>query len=323
MALTDAVVMAIAAQAVTAAVPLLLAGLGELVAQRAGVLNVGIEGLMLTGCIGGYLGAVLSGSAFVGLLVAVLAGAVLALLFALVTVRLRCDQIVAGMAINLLAVGLSGTAWLVAQGHGYGDLPASAGFARSGLALFGADAAAWLAGLPVLGPLLFAQYGLFHVTVLLALALWWLLRATRAGLILRALGEAPDACAAAGIDVLRWRLLAVVVAGACAGAAGAYLSIMRTHGFTPLMTGGAGFLVLALVIFGRWSVPGLLAGCLLFGALDSLQQHLQGSGLNDVVPYQAFKALPYVVALLALAVLRKANAGPSALGQPWPGRGEP
>ena len=318
MTLADGLAVAIAAQAVTAAVPLALAGLGELAAQRSGVLNVGIEGLMLAGCIAGYAGAVLSGHAAVGLISAVVAGATLAALFALVTVRLRADQIVAGMAINLLAVGLSGTAWLVLQNHGYGDLTAEAGFTRRGFMLFGSDVAGWLSALPVLGPVLFAHYGLCHVVIVLACALWWMLRATRAGLVLKALGESPDACAAAGIDVQRWRTLTVIAAGGCAGAAGAYLSIMRTHGFTPLMTGGAGFLVLALVIFGRWSVPGLIAGCLLFGALDSLQQHLQGLGYNDVVPYQAFRAMPYVVALLALAVLRKANAGPAALGQPWP-----
>lgn len=312
MPLNDLLLVAVAAQAVTAAVPLVAAGLGELAAERAGVINVGIEGLMLAGCIGGFAGAVLAGTAWVGLLAAVAAGMALALLFALATVLGRADQIVAGMAINLLAVGGSGAAWVALQAHGLAELPAAAGFARAPLG----QAAG---GLPLLGPLLFDQYAALWVVAALAAAAWWALRATRAGLVLCALGEAPDACAAAGVRVLRWRVLVLVAAGALAGLAGAYLSIMRTHGFTPLMTGGMGFVVLALVIFGRWRVGGLVAGCLGFGAIDSLQQQFQGSGLNEVVPYQVFKALPYLVALAALALLSRGGGGPAALGRPWPG----
>lgn len=308
MAVNDLLLVAVAAQAVTAAVPLILAGLGELAAERAGVINIGIEGLMLAGCIGGFAGAVLTGSAWVGLLVAVAAGMALALLFAAATVLGRADQIVAGMAINLLAVGGSGTAWMVLQARGLGDLPQSAGFAR-------APVGDLLGTLPVVGPLLFDQYVLMWVAAALTVAAWWGLRATRAGLVLTGLGEAPDACVAAGVNVRRWRVLVLVAAGVLAGLAGAYLSIMRTHGFTPLMTGGMGFVVLALVIFGRWRVGGLVAGCLGFGAIDSLQQQLQGSGLTSVVPYQVFKALPYVVALIALAMLSRGRGGPAALGR--------
>ena len=312
MAINDLLLVAVAAQAVTAAVPLVVAGLGELAAERAGVINIGIEGLMLAGCIGGFAGAALTGSAWIGLLVAVVAGSALALLFAAATVLGRADQIVAGMAINLLAVGGSGTVWMALQARGLADLPQTAGFARAPVG----DA---VRDLPLLGPLLFDQYALMWVAVGLVGLAWWALRATRAGLVLTGLGEAPDACAAAGVDVRRWRMVVLIAAGALAGLAGAYLSIMRIHGFTPLMTGGMGFVVLALVIFGRWRVGGLVGGCLGFGALDSLQQHLQGSGLNNVVPYQVFKALPYVVALIALALLSRGRGGPAALGRPWPG----
>jgi simple sugar transport system permease protein len=289
-------ILSIALQSCLAATPLVLAGLGELVAERAGVINVGIEGLMLTGCIAAFAIGVVSGSGALAVVAAVAASAGLAAIFALATVKAKVDQIVCGMAINLLAVGASGLAWQVLQGTGRDELPESAQFA----------------------PLLFGQYGIGYVAVVLAVVLWMALRWTRGGLIVRALGDAPDACAASGIGVLKWRFFCVVAAGACAGAAGSYLSIMRVHKFLPDMTGGKGFLVLALVIFGRWNVAGLVAGCLLFGALDSLQQHLQGQGGG--IPYQAYKALPYVMALVALAALSRSAPGPARLGQPWPER---
>ena len=316
--MNEMLVVVLMAQAVTAAVPIMLAGIGELCAQRAGVINVGIEGLMLTGCIGGFLGAALSGHACIGLLVAISAAAVLAALFAWVAITMRTDQMVAGMAINLLAVGGSGTAWLIAQSHGFAELPADAGFSRSAIPFIDPLAQAWLRDLPLIGPLLFDQYVLAPLTVVAAVAAWWMLRSTRTGLIIHALGDAPDACAAAGIAVQRWRFAMIVVAGGMAGAAGAYLSIMRTHGFSPMMTGGNGFVVLALVIFGRWRVLGLAAACLSFGFIDALQSHLQSRGLNQVVPYQLFQALPFIVALLALALMRRGTNGPRTLGQIWP-----
>jgi simple sugar transport system permease protein len=299
-------------------VPLVLAGVGETLAQRAGVLNIGIEGLMLTGCIAGYTGAALSGCAWSGLAAAMVAGAWLAAVFAWATVVMRCDQIVAGMAINLLAVGGSGTLWLVAQGHGFAELPANAGFYRGIVPGISASTQAWLGELPLLGPLVFDQYGLAPMAALIAGAAWWLLKYTRVGVIIHALGDAPDACAANGVAVRRWRMGLVIVAGALAGTAGAYLSIMRTHGFSPVMTGGVGFVVLALVIFGRWHLGGLLAACVGFGLIDALQSHLQSRGLNAMVPYQLFQALPFIVALIALSTMRQGTTGPRLLGQAWP-----
>jgi len=283
---------ALAIQTVLCASPLVLAGLGELLVERCGVINLGIEGMMLSGCVAGFAVATTTGNPWLGLAAAIAAGMATAGLFALATVWARVDQIVCGMALNLLAVGGSGAAWRLLQAHNYADMPATAGFSQP-LAL------AWVA-------------------VLMAAMTWWMLRATRAGLIVRSLGEAPSACAAAGIDIRWWRTSAVLLGGACAGAAGAYLSIMRTHSFVPEMTGGAGFLVLALVIFGRWSVPGLILGCLLFGAVEALQQELQARGMTSVIPWQALKAAPYVVALIALAIVAKGSTGPSALGRPWP-----
>lgn len=315
--MNDALVVLIAAQAITAAVPLVLAGTGEALAQRAGVLNVGIEGLLLAGCIAGYAGAVLSGCAWCGLAAALIAGGLLAALFAWATVVMRLDQIVVGMAINLIAIGGSGTAWLVLQGGGYEALTAEAGFSRGVVPFIGPQTQAWLAGLPLVGPLVFDQYALAVATAVLAVLARWLLRSTRIGLVIQALGDAPDACAANGIGVRRWRFALVVLAGLLAGAAGAYLSIMRTHGFNPLMTGGMGFVILALVIFGRWRIGLLALACLGFGLIDALQSHLQSRGLNAVVPYQVFQAAPFIVALMALACMRRGTSGPRMLGIPW------
>jgi general nucleoside transport system permease protein len=279
-------------QTVLTAAPLVLAGLGETLVERSGVLNLGIEGMMLTGCIAGFAAASISGNPWLGLGCALAAGAGMAAIFAIATVWAKADQIVCGMALNLLALGGSGTVWQLLQAHGHADLGATAGFS-------GPWSMVWAAGL-------------------WSCAAWWMLRTTRAGIVLRALGEAPVACAAAGIDVRWWRTATLLHGGICAGTAGAYLSLMRTHSFVPEMTGGSGFLVLALVIFGRWTILGLVAGCLLFGAVEALQQHLQGRGMTAALPWQLFKAAPYVVALIALAMVAKGRPGPAALSQPWP-----
>ncbi len=294
-------VAGVAQAACTAAVPLLLAGTGELVAERAGVINIGLEGLILAGCIGGFAGAVLGG-AWLGVGGAIAAGMLVAGLFAVAVVYARVDQIVAGMAVNLLAFGGAGTVWHALQDAGRDSLPPGAGFDRIALG----------------GPIVFDQHGLGWLALGLVAATGWMLARTRAGLVLRALGEAPEACAVAGIDVLRWRFAAVLGCGALAGLAGAYLSIMRTHSFAPDMSGGLGFLVLALVIFGRWRIAGLVVGCLGFGLIDAVQQQLQGAGAAGAVSYRLFQAMPYLAALIALAVVRGQGNGPAQLGRPWP-----
>jgi simple sugar transport system permease protein len=309
-------------QALTASVPLGTAGLGELVAERAGIINVGLEGLMLIGCIAAYVGAHAAGTAAggaAGIAAAALASMALAAVFAFMTVWWRTDQIVTGTAINLLAAGLSTTLWAYLEPR-MAELPIGTGFERHPLGA--------LANIPIVGPILFDQYALFYVLVVALLLVGLVLSRTRLGLILRALGEAPDACDAMGIDVRWWRTGAVVFTGLCAGVAGSYLSIMRDHQFAPNMTGGQGFLVLALVIFGRWRIGGLIAGCVFFGAVENLQQFLQSSesfrlflqahvGIERL-PYQYFKMLPYLAALVALGAFARGRAGPACLGQPWP-----
>ncbi len=285
-------------QALAAATPLALAGIGELVAERAGVINIGIEGLMATGAIAASAAGAASGNAWLAVAAAILAALLLGAVFASATVLARVDQIVCGMAINLMALGASATLWAVLQAHDLDRLPGQAGFE----------------------PLLGGVYGLTGVGVVLALAVAAMLRWSRAGIIIRALGDAPEACEAAGISVRRWRFVLVVLAAGLAGLAGSFFSIMRVHQYTPGTTGGSGFLALALVIFGRWRVWGLLAGCLFFGVLGSLELQMQADALNRMVPHQVLQCLPYLASLLALAALSRSAPGPVQLGQPFPER---
>jgi simple sugar transport system permease protein len=297
-------------QSLTAATPLLLAGTGELVAERAGVLNIGIEGLMIAGAISGYAAVTVTGNTHAALPAAIAAGMLLAALFALVTIYAKADQIVAGTALNLLAFGASTTAWSYLQKR---PAPLHPPTFYEPLAL------PLLSRIPLLGEIAFTQYALFYAALLLALTVHLLLKYTRLGLIVTALGDAPDAADALGIRVRRARGLAVLFAGACAGAAGAYLSTMRNHTFQLNMTAGQGFLVLALVIFARWSLPGLFAATCLFGALDALQSTLASlPGATARIPHQLFDMLPYAATLLALAFLSTNNASPLHLTKPWP-----
>ncbi|HVT79562.1 MAG TPA: ABC transporter permease, partial [Phycisphaerae bacterium] len=233
-----AITTLILTQTLKSSTPLLVAGFGELLAQRAGVINVGIEGTMLMGAIAAFAAATLAG-AFWAFPAAIAAGVLMAVLFALATVWFRADQIVTGTALNILAGGASLTAWRLLQN-------------TSAPPLFNPLPARFLAPIPFVGTALesiFSQYALFWIAVPLALALALLMRHTRAGLVIRSLGDAPDACAAAGIRVRLHRSLILLFAGAASGTAGAYLSTMRNHSFQPNMTSGQGFLVLALVIF--------------------------------------------------------------------------
>lgn len=297
-------------QSLTAATPLLLAGAGELVAERTGVLNIGIEGLMIAGALAAYAAVTTTGHTHAALPAAIAAGVLLAALFALVTIYAKADQIVAGAALNLLAFGASTAAW-----RSLDQLPKP----TTRPTFYEPYALPYLSRIPLLGDLLFTQYGLFYATLLLTLALYLLLKFTRLGLIVTALGDAPDAADAMGIRVRRSRALALLFAGACAGAAGAYLSTMRNHSFQINMTAGRGFLVLALVIFARWSLPGLFAATLLFGALDALQSTLASlPGATSRIPHQLFEMLPYATTLLALAFLSTNNASPLHLTKPWP-----
>jgi simple sugar transport system permease protein len=277
------------AAAVRVATPLLLAALGETVAERAGVINLGIEGAMLCGALASAIGSAWGG-AWVGVAAALAAGAAASAVFALVAIRGKADQIITGTAITLGAVGLTGAVYRAVFG--------AAGAALSILTLPSIPIPGF-SRIPLLGPALFAQ----PVTTYLAFAavplLWWLLNRTREGLAMRAAGESLAGARAAGIQIAAVRTRATIIGGAFAGVAGASLVLAQVGTFAERMTAGRGFVAIAIVVLGRWSPVGVLAAALLFGAATALQYLLQALGLD--VPYQLFLMLPYLLVLLALA----------------------
>ena len=288
------------------AVPLLFAALGELIAERAGVLNIGIEGEMLCAAFFGFWAAHASGSTPLGILAGVAAGAALAAAFGWIAVVRRADQVVTGMAANLVAVGLTASL--------YRGLFGQTGSALT-VTMLPAMALPGLSRAPVVGPVLFNQNALVYLCLLLVPATAWMLQRTATGLTLRAVGEEPRAVDAAGIDVTLTRFLAVVAGGALAGFGGAYLSLASANTFTEGMSSGRGFIALSIVLFGRWSPWGVLGASLLFGGANALQFVLQSQGYR--IPYQFLLALPYVVTLIVLAGASRGRKAPAALARPY------
>ena len=289
--------------AVAGATPILLAALGELVAERAGVLNVGVEGMMAGGACLGALVATATGSPVLGVGAAVLAGALLALVHALPVVYLRVNQVVSGLAVLALGSGLS-----AALGQRQVGLP-SPSFAR------------WeppgLSKIPLLGPALFQQHALVWLGLLLALAVGLALSRTRAGLILQFCGERPRLVDALGVDVAAVRVGAAVFGGAMAGLGGAAISLAETPTWTEGMVAGRGWIALANVIFSGWSTRGVVLGAWLFGGLVALQFRAQAFGVE--VNAYALKMLPYLATIAVLAVTARRGRGgaPAELGQPY------
>ncbi|HEY0073061.1 MAG TPA: ABC transporter permease [Abditibacteriaceae bacterium] len=272
--------------ALALAAPLLLAALGELIGERAGVLNIGLEGLMLVGAFAGAAASFYWNCAWIGLFAAIVAGVLLASVFALIAVSWRADAIIVGTGLNLLALGLTGV------GHRY--------FIEKFQAYESVE----------LPQILFGVFG-----VVLALFLWWFLRRTQIGLQLRAVGEYPQAAETAGVNVQSTRWLATLCNGALCGLAGAFLSQSHTHSFAENMTGGRGFIALAIVIFGRWNPIGAIGAALLFGAAESAQFSLQALVGSGYAPL--FLMLPYVITLLTLAGFAGKTRAPMALGQTY------
>ena len=290
------------AAAIRIATPLLLAALGGILSERAGVFAVGLEGMMLAGAFASTVGAWLSGSDTIGVLLALVGGATIGLAVAVVAVRFRADNMVTGLAANILA------SYLMRVLAG-GDHPVS---------IHLAPLAAWripgLADLPVFGPLLFVHPPLTYLAVLGCLVLTLFLGRTQPGLTLRATGENPEAVFASGANPLRVRMLAVVACGAIAGLGGAVLSLQQVGTFTDGMTGGRGYLALASLIVGRWTPWGAAAACLIFGAAEAFELRLQS--FNVPVSSYIVQMAPYLIALAVLAGLGRSSRLPAAIGQP-------
>ncbi|HEU5169579.1 MAG TPA: ABC transporter permease [Gemmatimonadales bacterium] len=291
------------AASVRVATPLLLAALGETVAERAGVLNLGLEGAMLAGALASAMGSA-SGGPWVGVGAGAAAGAAVAAVLAAVVVLARANQIIAGTALTLACVGLTGAVyrqWIVGGGAGatvptLDPLPVPA-----------------LADLPLLGPALFAQPALTYAALLLVPAIWWALFRSRTGLALRATGESAAMARAAGASVRAIRFAATVFGGVLAGVAGASLVLAQVGAFAERMTAGRGYLAIAIVVLGRWHPAGAALAALLFGAATALQFVFQALGLD--VPYQLFLVLPYALTLLALAGAVGRTRAPGDLGR--------
>jgi simple sugar transport system permease protein len=300
--LSDAPWTAFLEAAVRLATPLAFAAIGELVAERAGVINIGVEGAIIAGAFGALVCANQWGvaSGFAG---GAAAGIAIALVFAVFVVRLRSDQIIAGTAITMLGLGLTGALYRTIYG--------SAGVALTTPTL-GAVAVPIVHRIPLLGAALFNQPLSTYVLYALVPALsWWMYRTT-GGLALRAVGENPAAAAACGVSPQRVRLWAILWGGAMGGLSGATLVLAQVGTFAEGMSAGRGFIAIAIVVLGRWTPLGVIGGALLFGSASALQYVTQTFGWP--LPYQASLALPYVVTLAALAGVRGPVAAPAALG---------
>lgn len=302
------------------ATPLLLAALAGFYSERAGVVDIGLEGKMLVAAFAAAATAAIHGSAWLGLGAGILASVILALLHGFACITHKGNQVVSGVALNIVALGLTavlGNAWFEMGGR-TPNLPADARFGEITLPL--AEA---LHGVPLLGPLYFELISGHNILVYLALAIvpltWWIAYRTRFGLRLRAVGENPAAVDTAGISVTKLRYQAVLIAGLLCGIAGAYLSTAQGAGFQSNMTAGKGFLALAALILGKWKPVPTLFACLLFAFADALQTRLQGVALPGIgeVPVQLIEALPYLLTVLLLAGFVGKAIPPKASGRPY------
>tara|TARA_B110000285_G_scaffold181562_1_gene204988 strand:+ start:7227 stop:8147 length:921 start_codon:yes stop_codon:yes gene_type:complete len=289
---------------ITASTPLLLAAIGELVVERSGVLNLGIEGMMVMGAVCGFAASYVTGSPWLGVLAAVLAGVATSLLFGFLTQSLMTNQVATGLAITLLGLGLSGLI-----GSGFVGLP---GVKLTSVSI------PWLTDLPYVGRLVFGQDPLVYVSVILTLGVAYVLKHTRVGLIIRAVGQNHHSAHALGYRVIAVRYACIAFGGATSGLAGAYLSLVYTPQWIENMTAGRGWIALALVVFSTWLPARLAAGAYLFGGVWILGLYAQGMGIG--IPSQLLSSLPYVTTILALVIIstnRRLSVinTPASLGQ--------
>jgi general nucleoside transport system permease protein len=279
-----------------AATPLLFAALGELVTEKAGVLNLGVEGMMLAGAVAGFAVTVTTGSAVLGILAGVLAGCAMAFIFGVLTLTLAANQVATGLALTIFGIGLSALV-----GSGFVGVPVTP---LPKLAIPG------LSDMPVIGPLLFGHDALVYLSIAATVAVAWFLKRSRAGMIVRAVGESDISAHSIGYNVIAVRYYAVLFGGAMSGLGGAFLSLSYTPMWAEEMTAGRGWISLALVVFASWRPWRVLLGAYLFGGVTILQLYAQGAG-GFGIPAQVMSMLPYLATILVLTIIA---AGP------WKGR---
>ncbi|SHF65461.1 nucleoside ABC transporter membrane protein [Kaistia soli DSM 19436] len=304
--LTDPTFVGFLSASMRLAIPIMLAALGGLFAERSGVLNIGLEGMMLVGAFFGFVAAYASGHLAIGVAVAVLAGLVAGLILGFYTITLGANQVVVGIALNLLAVGVTSFFYRLIFGAGT-ERPRIDAFVPLDLGR--------LADIPVIGPLLFRQDALAYVALALVLVTGFVMAKTRFGLDIRAVGEHPEAAETLGVNVHRIRYLAIGLSGGMAALGGAFLSLSATGVFLDGMTAGRGYIALAILILGRRHAVGVLLASLLFGAADALQ--LRAQILPTGVPFQFLLMLPYVLTIIVLAGFVGRAGAPAALGVPF------
>jgi len=291
---------------ITASTPLLFSALGELVTEKSGVLNLGVEGMMVIGALAAFAVTSASGSSLLGIAAGGLAGAGLALVFAFLTLSLLANQVATGLALTIFGIGLSALA-----GTGF------VGIALTPLEKLNIPG---LSEIPIIGPLLFAQDVLVYLSFAMVGGVSWFLTKTRAGLILRAVGVSHSSAHAVGLPVIRTRYLATLFGGLMSGLGGAYLSLSYTTMWAENMTAGRGWIALALVVFSTWRPGRLLAGAYLFGFITVVQLHAQGAGID--VPSQVMSMLPYLATILVLVLISRDRIkiiqnAPASLGKPF------
>ncbi len=293
-----------------AATPLVFAAIGEVVTEKAGVLNLGVEGMMIVGAIAGFAVTIETGSPLLGIVAAMAAGAALALLFAGLTQGLKSNQVATGLALTMFGLGLAALLGQPYSGKSVGAFPR--------LHIPG------LSDLPLVGPLLFGEDLLVYVSIALVAGVAYFLKHTRAGLVLRAIGENHDAAHAIGYSVWLTRTLALMFGGACAGIGGAYLALVQAPLWVEKMTSGRGWIALALVVFATWRPWRTLAGAYLFGGITILQLHAQAASgwLGFSVEAQYYSMLPYLATIVVLVIISRDKLGvrlnaPACLGKPF------
>ncbi|MDK2815894.1 MAG: ral nucleoside transport system permease protein [Moorella sp. (in: firmicutes)] len=304
----NSVWIATLAAAITAGTPILYAALGEILAERAGVLNLGVEGMMLVGAVTGFMVAVRTGNPWLGFFVALLAAGLMAAVFAFLTITLRANQVVTGLALTIFGTGLSGF-----LGKPYVGVPLPLSFKPAAVPI--------LADIPIIGPVLFNHDPLVYLTYILVPLLWYYFYRTRPGLNLRAIGENPAAADALGVNVFALRYIYVIIGGMLAGAGGAFLSLAYAPSWLENMTAGRGWIAVALVIFAVWDPVKALLGSYLFGGVDALTYTLQAA-TKIAIPSFFLKMLPYILTLVVLIIatrqtLVKHIGAPGALAIPY------
>ena len=300
-----AIIIGFLAGAIKLSVPLLLTSLGEIVSERAGVLNLGLEGIMIMGAFAGFLGAAVSGNMWIGFGTGMITGAAMAFLLPLISETLHGNQIVTGLGIFILGTGLSllffrivfeGTFVPVVEGLGKISIP-------------------MLSDAPIIGRIFFQHDVMVYITLLLVPVFYYFIFHTSIGLSIRSVGENPRVAETLGLNVTRIRYYSVMLGGAMAGLGGAYLAIEYAKKFTEGMTAGIGFVALAVVILGRWNPVGALFAALLFAGATVLQLRLQAIGV-EIAP-QFFFMIPYLLTIIVLVLVSRAGGGPEAVGEPY------